>query len=169
MSRKRKPIHLRPPEGVQAPRDTAPAERWQHGSDAALTPQGAQRVVHPVDTLRRHNRIGDAEVAAAWRFLDDWALSVGARDPEKSGSGGGVDGFSMAQINAITHLNAARAVFGPGDGLLLHAVVIDRRSMHHLAGGKDGRIQQRITVKVAALLKRLSDHYAEADSRPKRV
>ena len=168
MSRKRKPIHLRPPEGVQAPRDAAPAERWQHGTDAALTPSGAQRSVRPVDTLRRYNRIGDAEVAAATRFYDDWAFSVGARDPEKSGSGGGVDGYNISQIDAITRLNAARAAFGPGDALLLHAVVIDERSMDTLAGGS-ASVRDRVTKAVAALLKKLSDHYAEVDSRPKRV
>jgi hypothetical protein len=150
-------------------RDHAPEERWQHGADRAET-NGTQHVASTIAALRRSNKIGDAEVVAAGRFYADFAFASGARDPEKGGSGGGADGYSAAQIDAITHWNAAVYAIGAFNAVKVEQVVIFEISIRSLAGGKGGRDHGKETAKVCNALKTLSDHYAKLDgSRPGRA
>ena len=126
------------------------------------TKGGVQRVARPVDALLRSGRVSDAEVASADRFYNDYAFATGARDPEKSGGGGGVDGYNISQLDAITNTSAVRRAMGPGNMLLLVAFVIDERSISSLAGGS-ASVRERLTKTVTVILKRLTEHYAQRD------
>lgn len=147
---------------AQQGRDHAPFQRWQHGSAWTAT-DGTQHVASTVAALRKSGKIGDPEVAAAARFYSDYAFASGAHDPEKSGSGGSVDGYNISQIDAITHFNAAVRAVGPVAADDLSAVVIAERSTMYLAGGRDGRARVKVALRVSASLKSLSDHYAARD------
>lgn len=146
------------------PRDAqhAPAERWRHGSDAETSDTGAQQVARPVARLRKLGKIGDAEVVAADRFYRDAAFAMGARDGQKTGTGGGQAGFSAAQIDAITRYRQAANALSLDQFWLLLRVVVEEVSIYALAGAA-GRPHGRVQAAAAAALKALSAHYAAID------
>lgn len=146
---------------AQQGRDHAPFQRWQHGSAWTAT-DGTQHVASTVAALRKSGKIGDPEVAAAARFYADYAFASGAHDPEKSGSGGSVDGYNISQIDAITRTNAVKVALKSEPWLLVFRIVVNEQSLRHLAGGNGFR-RDRILGKVLAALKALSDHYANTD------
>ena len=163
----KKPRHHRPRDEAVA-QDSAPPERWQHGAAYGAT-YGVQHVASPVMALRKSGKIGDAAVLAADRYYRDYAFAAGARDPEATGSGGGVDGYSIAQIMAIgAYRDAAQAVGIISNGILM-AVVVMEISLATMAGGRSGAARARVTGDVVKALTALADHYAEKDgSRPGR-
>ena len=180
--------------------DHAPDERWQRGAEAVLCgnegvshrgnasiPGGSasvpagERPVQRLDSglaqLRRTDKIGDREVAAATRWRGDYELgNFGARDPEKSGSGGGVDGYNISSIDALTRYRSAKAAVGAFGDSLLVAFVSDGLSLNaiarsleaeRLAAEKAGRptdgiwSRQDLTGALVVVLTRLGEHYAE--------
>lgn len=146
---------------AQQGRDHAPFQRWQHGSAWTAT-DGTQHVASTVAALRKSGKIGDPEVAAAARFYSDYAFASGAHDPEKSGSGGSVDGYNISQIDAITRTNAVKVALG-SQHVWVRLTVIYEVSIRTLADGKDGRAHGKATQQVCEALKALADHYAETD------
>ena len=160
------PVHDAEFDEIRTPRDAAPAERWQHGTDAEVV-EGRQQIARPVLALRKSGRIGDAEVEAAGRFYRDYALGMhGARDSTASGSGGGAQGFSAAMIDALTGYRAACQALGNYHTDLLRVVVVEECSISSTAG-RSARERERAAQRVAEALKALADHYANADgARP---
>ena len=148
------------------PRAHAPQERWQHGTEPVLH-EGRQQIARPVDMLRAKGSIGDAEVQAANRYYEDYAFGVhGAEIEQRGGSGGGVDGYSIAQIEALgRYLDVGRVLGNAAKGLL-HAVIIGECSIRSLAGD-NSRARMRLSSAIVVTLKDLADLYAKMDgARP---
>lgn len=146
-------------------RDAAPAERWQHGVEAVVQ-EGRQQIVRPVTLLHRSGRVGDAEVQAAARYYDDYSFGVcGASDEGRGGSGGGVDGYNIAAIEALgAYLDVGRAL-GPSVAEVLFCHVVEERSIRSKVGG--GSAGMKRAALFASALKDLADHYSRADgARP---
>lgn len=163
----------------------APAERWQRGAEGQEEPlpgevRPTQRADSGLQQLRRTDKIGDRELVAATRWRGDYELGAcGARDPAKSGSGGGVDGYNISAIDALTrYWSAKAAVGGFGDSLLV-AFVSDGLSLNAIARSleaeraaaeKAGRptggtwSRQDLTGALVVVLTRLGEHYAEIDA-----
>jgi hypothetical protein len=123
--------------------EMAPPERWQHGATFAIGNDGVQRVQRPVDVLRRHGRISDADLASAERYYIDYALGwehVGGEATSVS-PGHPTDAF----------VNARTAVGGHSADALSVGVLND-------AGPANAPL--------ALALKRLTDHYARVDAGP---
>ena len=149
-----------------APRDTAPAQRWQHGVEAEVI-DGRQQVARPVAALRKSGRIGDAEVEAAARFYRDYALGMcGARDAERAGGGGGQAGFAAAVIDAMGAYQDVRRALGRRDFDYAVGLVVEERSLRALAGGRGGRMAMRVAGLAGDALRALADHYAKVDGAP---
>lgn len=147
---------------IRPPRAHAPDERWQHGADPVVV-DGQQRVQRPVDALRAKGSIGDAEVQAASRYYEDYAFGVhGAEIEQRGGSGGGVDGYSIAQIEALGRYQDVRRALGTYKFGLLNAVVIDELSIRNIAGPKTVARAKK-AVEVSALLKELAGVYSKLD------
>ncbi len=151
----------------------APAERWQRGSEPLEVPRapGDRRPVQRSDSglaqLRRAKKIGDAEVTGADRFRSDYELGVhGARDPEKSGSGGGVDGYNISAIDALTRFSKASAAVGRFGSSLLVAFVCEGMSINAISqdAARAGWSRQDLVGAVVATLTRLTEHYETVDS-----
>lgn len=148
------------------PRAAAPAERWQHGVEAVVT-EGRQQIVRPVTLLHRSGRVGDAEVLAASRYYDDYSFGVcGAADEGRGGSGGGVDGYNIAAIEALgAYLDVGRTL-GRDVATTLRLHVICEFSVRALVGG-GARAREKQAAKFTAALKALADHYSNTDgARP---
>lgn len=189
-SRKTSPSSPWPAEAPAAgPVIRAAPERWHHHSEAIDEPlvPGDRRPLQRVDTgvaqLRRAGKITSAEVCSADRWRNDYELGVhGARDPDKSGSGGGVDGYNISAIDALTRFHTAEKAVGPfGTGLLI-AFVADGLSANAIAGELDQQRQaaeeagrptvglwsrQDLAGAIVAALTRLTEHYEEVDSTRK--
>jgi len=154
---------------------TAPAERWQHGQDATTHDdlRTAERVSSGVTRLRAAGDIGDAEVIAAHRWWQDYAEGVeGARDPERSGSGGASDQHvtMLVRAQAIGRHRAVTEILGDGMTVRLVAFLVDELSFAALAdrfmpGRADGR--KRMATQMATLLTMLAGLYASIDRRRK--
>lgn len=165
--------------------DYAPDERWQRGAEAREEPlPGDRRPVQRADSglaqLRRAGKIGAHEVVAATRWRSDYELGAcGARDTEKSGMGGGVDGFNISATDALTRYNKAKAAVGLFGDMLLRAFVSDSLSLRQISedlerqrqaaekAGKDTTAmwsRQDLNGAVVAVLTRLGEHYAEIDA-----
>lgn len=162
--------------------DHAPDERWQRGAEGREEPlpgevRPTQRADSGLAQLRRTDKIGDREVAAATRWRGDYELGAcGARDPAKSGSGGGVDGYIINAIDALTRYRSAKASVGAfgdsllvafvSDGLSLNAIARSleaERSAAEEAGRHTGGVwsRQDLTGALVVVLTRLGEHYAE--------
>ena len=183
MARKPK-AEMRPSDRARAIMiDYAPDERWQRGAEAredTSSGRPVQRLDSGLQQLRRTDKISDREVVAATRWRGDYELGAcGARDPEKSGSGGGVDGYNISAIDALTRYRSAKASVGLfGDSLLI-AFVSDGLSLNAIArsleserlaaekaGLRTGGVwsRQDLTGALVVVLTRLGEHYAEIDA-----
>lgn len=163
----------------------APSERWQRHTEGRDEPRApddrrpVQRADSGLQQLARSRQIGLSLVVAATRWRSDYELGVhGARDPDKSGSGGGVDGYSIARVDALTRHHKAAAAVGRFGTSLLIAFVVESLSLNSIAADLDARRQraidagrdtggmwsrQDLTGAVVATLARLGEHYSEID------
>jgi hypothetical protein len=126
--------------------------------------EGRQQVGRPVVALRAKGSISDGEVVAATRYYDDYAFGVhGADIATRAGSGGGVDGYSIAQIEALgRYLDVMRGL-GPLTAAILDTFVIHEKTIRAMAGPSGARQKQLSTIVVTAL-KDLADHYDRVDN-----
>ena len=160
----------------------APRERWQHGSDydvvelsGHVVARRVQRASGAVEALRRSNRIGDAEVGAAGRWVADFERSMRSSyvDPAAAGiraPGGNNAGPEMrwlAGIDAATRCQQVRAAIGAHAEARLIAYCHFGRSLRSCVmaetGGVGGAAMNRAATEFADILKTLVAHYVEAD------
>jgi hypothetical protein len=140
----------------------APARRWKHGVEREMSETGGERVSSTLRKLRESGKIGDAEVWAAERFYRDTALAEGARDPEAKGSGGGMQAYSAAQLDAVTGCRRVVEMLGPWAEGLLRLAVVDEASCRAIAE-RTGTNDQFIGGMLSAALRFLAHHYTVAD------
>ncbi len=157
--------------------DAAPPERWKHGQD--LAPPVALRmpstVRKGVDALRYADppAIGDAEVAAAARFVRDYLLGIeGVREASGAVRSGSADAHDVAIARAIAfgrHREIADVV-GPKItaywiDFLVNDLSFVAMSDRHWPG-EQGRKEMRGAM--AKFLELLSHLYAGLDRKRKR-
>lgn len=166
--RKLKPTHTRQ---ISYAADNLPtAERLSQGIEVRLEraavddPRQVLRIHSGLAQLLDAGKIGMAEVNAANRWRSDYELGEhGARDPEKSGSGGGVDGYNISAIDALTRYRSACRAIGMIGDCLLRAFVSDGLSFRAMAA-KLGRDNRDLSAQTALVLEILAEHYADVDS-----
>jgi hypothetical protein len=120
--------------------ETAPPERWQHGSTFEIGNDGVQRVQRPADVLKRRGKISDADLASAERYYVDYAIGWEHVSGEATSVSPGhpTDAF----------VNARGAVGRHSAAVLAVGVLND-------AGPAN--------ILLSLALKRLTDHYARVD------
>lgn len=162
-------------KGVSPGAEVAPAQRWQHGSAAyaaPASPQGPrlQRVSVGLDALRAAGLIESEDETAATRYQRDYDLAffgASARDklgirPEGGDLCSAADAHAAARIDAMTrYREAAQSVGILGEQVLLGLLVL--RLGFGPLGEKIGWQRQDVRGACVLSLKRLSEHYREAD------
>jgi hypothetical protein len=149
------------------PRDSAPAERWGHGTDVEVTAIGREQIARPVAALLRSGKIGQAEATAAERYYADFALGVcGARDTARVGRGGGSDGITGAQIAAMESYRRAAAAIGRRADALLRELVIEETSLRAMAKARGHASTHFVCGMVVFALSILADHYSGGAPTP---
>ena len=133
-----RPDYVAPPATPRpAPPPEPPRPYWQHGRELAPAPavssreRAPRRVQSPVLQLLANGKIGNAERAAADRWLRDYELASGAReqpDPlyvPTTPPVGGHDRTLVATVDALSRSrDAANAVGAAGQATLVAAVAM---------------------------------------------
>ena len=161
-----------------APNATAPAARWQRGSEPEEvyvvpgTPMRTQRVHDAVRALERSGRCTGAHVAAAARWTADYERGMRSSvvDPATAsirGSNVGPEHRLAAGVDAGTRVREARRAVGESGHEMLIAVCHLGCSLRGLAGarglGSNGRALRVVGDELVAVLEALADHQAYAD------
>ncbi len=147
----------------------APAERWRHGSDfEGLAYQ--QRIADGGAALFRNGKIGGAEVAAADRWYQDYALGVeGVFDAPGRGAGGGDAHTAMfARAAAKLAWRGACEAVGAYGSTMLRLLIVEGKTLAAV-GREAGIHNSEATGAVVAAIRRLTEHYAAVDQgRPEK-
>ena len=160
----------------------APRERWSHGQDydvieisGPVAARRVQRATGAIESLRRSNRIGDAEVSAAGRWVGDFERSMRSSyvDPSTAGiraPGGSNTGPELrwlAGLDAATRCAQVRQALGAHAEARLVCHVHYGRSLRARVqaetGGVGGSAMNRAATEFADILKTLVAHYVDAD------
>jgi hypothetical protein len=162
--------------------DVAPPERWQHGAEAYAAPAEdrgprVQRVSVGIDALRSAGLIDVEDETAGTRFQRDHDMAfhgASARDstgirPEGGDLCSAADAHMAARVDAMSRYREAVQAVGMLGERVLFGLLIMRLGFGPL-GEHLGWARQDVRGACVMTLKRLSEHYREADrQRGRRV
>jgi Domain of unknown function (DUF6456) len=171
---------VRPKRQKQQPEDRgAPTlERSQHGyiEKRAVTATDDERgiagaigryIQSPIERYSARGLLTNSQVSAATTLRMDWEFGIaGANGSGRTGNGGGIPGYSAAQLDAARDYQAAVQALGLRVGAVVLPIVIGMADGGEITAGmlakrRGDSTDQQVMGVLRLGLDILSDHYAK--------
>jgi predicted secreted protein len=156
-----------------------PLERGQHGkiieetiltTDQEMTRALVRRAQSPIERYAKRGFISERQADAANDLRADWEFGVvGVNDTGRSGNGGGVSGYTGAQLDAATRYREAVQALGLRISAIVLPVVIGLSGGGEITVDTLAKRQNESREQVMGVLKTgldmLGDHYASCSDK----